>query len=69
MKKFLVVLAFSLALASCGTSRVQIRVKSNSNGTLTSNVTISGDVKGGAVTPNVEFSADSSKVTIPTKVQ
>lgn len=69
MKKFIIITLLLFSLVSCGTSRVQIRVKSNSNGTLTSNVTISGDVKGGAVTPNVEFSADSSKVTIPTKLQ
>lgn len=41
-------------LSSCGTSRMSVRVKSNSDGTMTSNVSISGSVDGGSTTPNVE---------------
>ena len=41
-------------LVSCGTSRMSVRVKSNSDGTMTSNVSISGSVDGGSTTPNVE---------------
>ena len=40
-------------LSSCGTSRMSVRVKSNSDGTMSSNVTISGSVDGGTTTPNV----------------
>lgn len=41
-------------ISSCGTSRMSVRVKSNSDGTMTSNVSISGSVDGGSTTPNVE---------------
>lgn len=41
-------------LSSCGTSRMSVRVKSNSDGTMTSNVSISGSVDGGSTTPHVE---------------
>lgn len=60
---FLVVLAVS----SCGTARMSVVVKSTADGTLTSNISINGSTEGGAVTPNVNFSADSSKVIIPLK--
>lgn len=49
----LIILLIGL-LSSCGTSRMSVRVKSNSDGTMTSNVTISGSVDGGSTTPNVE---------------
>ena len=58
---FLVVLAVS----SCGTARMSVVVKSTADGTLTSNISINGSTEGGAVTPNVKVSADSSKVEIP----
>lgn len=50
----LVVVALIGLLSSCGTSRMSVRVKSNSDGTMTSNVSISGSVDGGSTTPNVE---------------
>ncbi len=56
-----------LAVSSCGTARMSVVVKSTADGTLTSNISINGSTEGGAVTPNVNVSADSSKVVIPLK--
>ncbi len=46
---------------------MSVVVKSTADGTLTSNISINGSTEGGAVTPNVHVSADSSKVVIPLK--
>lgn len=67
LSKLLAVVLTAGILSSCGTARVAVRVKSTSDGTLTSNISISGNTEGGAVTPNVNVSADSSAVTIPLK--
>lgn len=67
LTKLLAVVLTAGILTSCGTARVAVRVKSTADGTLTSNITISGNTEGGAVTPNVNLSADSSAVTIPLK--
>lgn len=67
LSKLLAVVLTAGILASCGTARVAVRVKSSADGTLTSNISISGNTEGGAVTPNVNVSADSSAVTIPIK--
>ena len=40
-------------LSSCGTSRIGVRVKSNSDGTFNSTVTVSGSSTGGQTSPNV----------------
>ena len=56
-----------LAVSSCGTARMSVVVKSTADGTLTSNISINGSTEGGAVTPNVKVSADSSHVVIPLK--
>ena len=56
-------LALILALisfASCGTSRLSVRVKSNSDGTLNSTISVSGSVTGGTTTPNVSVSLPDS---------
>ncbi len=53
-KIVVVAVAIMLMATSCGTSRMSVRVKSNSDGTMTSNVSISGSVDGGSTTPNVE---------------
>lgn len=52
-KIVVVAVAIMLTATSCGTSRMSVRVKSNSDGTMSSNVTISGSVDGGTTTPNV----------------
>lgn len=57
----------ALAVSSCGTARMSVVVKSTADGTLTSNITVNGSTEGGAVTPNVKVSADSSHVVIPLK--
>ena len=56
-----------LAVSSCGTARMSVVVKSTADGTMTSNISINGSTEGGAVTPNVKVSADSSHVVIPLK--
>ena len=53
IKIVVVAVAIMLTATSCGTSRMSVRVKSNSDGTMSSNVTISGSVDGGTTTPNV----------------
>ncbi len=58
---------FVLAISSCGTARMSVVVKSTADGTMTSNISINGSTEGGAVTPNVKVSADSSHVVIPLK--
>ncbi len=63
----LVLILVVLAVSSCGTARMSVVVKSTADGTLTSNISINGSTEGGAVTPNVNVSADSSKVVIPLK--
>ena len=65
-KPLFLVLAI-LAVSSCGTARMSVVVKSTADGTLTSNISINGSTEGGAVTPIVKVSADSSHVVIPLK--
>ncbi len=65
--KFFIGFLAVLAVPSCGTARMSVVVKSTADGTLTSNISINGSTEGGAVTPNVNVSADSSKVVIPLK--
>lgn len=61
-KIVVVAVAIMLSATSCGTSRMSVRVKSNSDGTMSSNVNISGSVDGGSTTPNV-------KVVLPDTVK
>ncbi len=67
MKKVILLAFFILFVSSCGTARMSVVVKSTADGTLTSNISINGSTEGGAVTPNVNVSADSSRVIIPFK--
>lgn len=65
--KYFIGFLFVLAVSSCGTARMSVVVKSTADGTMTSNISINGSTEGGAVTPNVKVSADSSHVVIPLK--
>lgn len=47
-------------LVSCGTSRIGVRVKSNSDGTFNSTVTVSGSSTGGQTSPNVNVTLPDS---------
>lgn len=47
-------------LSSCGTSRIGVRVKSNSDGTFNSTVTVSGSSTGGQTSPNVNVTLPDS---------
>lgn len=47
-------------LSSCGTSRIGVRVKSNSDGTFNSTVTVSGSSTGGQTSPNVSVTLPDS---------
>lgn len=61
---FLFILGFIMLLAgllsSCGTSRIGVRVKSNSDGTFNSTVTVSGSSTGGQTSPNVNLTFPDS---------
>lgn len=56
----LVVVALIGLLSSCGTSRIGVRVKSNSDGTFNSTVTVSGSSTGGQTSPNVNVTLPDS---------
>ena len=47
-------------LVSCGTSRIGVRVKSNSDGTFNSTVSVSGSSTGGQTSPNVNVTLPDS---------
>lgn len=48
------------SISSCGTSRIGVRVKSNSDGTFNSTVTVSGSSTGGQTSPNVNVTLPDS---------
>lgn len=55
-----VVLLLIGLLSSCGTSRIGVRVKSTSDGTFNSTVTVSGSSTGGQTSPNVNVTLPDS---------
>lgn len=58
--KFTIASLLPALAISCGTSRLSVRVKSNSDGTLNSTISVSGSVTGGTTTPNVSVALPDS---------